>query len=351
MHRCLRLAYRGEGQTSPNPMVGAVIVKNGRLIAAGYHKRYGGHHAEINAIDTVRNKSLLHGSTLYVNLEPCCHYGNTPPCVNEIVKYRFGRVVVGIKDPNVLVNGKSIRILRKHGIRCDVGILKEHANTVNERYFHYMASGMPFVALKAAQTHDGYIASDTGAPKWISNTKSRTHVHLLRSRYDAVLVGAGTVKIDDPRLTVRKIRGRHPVRIVVDGLLTSPVASKIFDNAASTIVYTTTSSAQKKKNKVMMLEKKNVVVVSMRSKNDRVNIRHVLHDLARHKITSVLVEGGQEMYAEFLNRRLANKIYLYTAPMNYRSGISLFGKVKTEFSATIRKMTVFGNDTCQELYL
>jgi diaminohydroxyphosphoribosylaminopyrimidine deaminase/5-amino-6-(5-phosphoribosylamino)uracil reductase len=350
MKRCLRLAVRAAGNTSPNPMVGAVITKNGAFLSAGYHKQYGQSHAEINAIDRVRNKILLRGSTLYVNLEPCCHYGNTPPCVNEILKHGFARVVIATKDRNVLVNGKSIRTLRRHGIRCNVGVSADEARRINEQYFHFIATGMPFVAIKAAQTKDGFIASVSDAPKWISNSQSRTYVHVLRSHYDAILVGAGTVKIDDPRLTVRNVKGRNPIRIIVDGSLTAPISSRIFNDAAPTVVYTSKSSAQDKWKKVRILEKKNIAVVPMRSVNNTLNIRDIVRDLARHKISSLLVEGGQEMYAEFLDKGLVNKMYLFTSPTTFRSGISLFGKIRKPFAAQIRNKKQFGNDIMEELY-
>jgi diaminohydroxyphosphoribosylaminopyrimidine deaminase/5-amino-6-(5-phosphoribosylamino)uracil reductase len=350
MKRCLRLAVRAAGNTSPNPLVGAVITRKGAFLSAGYHEHYGENHAEINAIERVKNKKLLHGSTIYVSLEPCCHYGNTPPCVNEILKHGFARVVVATKDANALVNGKSIRTLRRHGIRCDVGVSAAEARQINEQYFHFIATGMPFVAIKAAQTQDGFIASISEAPKWISNSQSRAYVHILRSRYDAILVGAGTVKNDDPRLTVRSVQGRNPMRIVVDGSLTSPMTSRIFNDDAPTVVYTSKSSADKKWNKVRMLEMNNIAVVPMRSGNNKLIIRDILRDLARHKISSVLVEGGQEMYAEFLDNGLVNKMYLFTSPTTYRSGISLFGKIQKPFTARIRKKKRFGNDIMEELY-
>lgn len=351
MRRCLHLAGLGAGATSPNPLVGSVIVKNGKKLSEGYHRQYGGPHAEINAIYAVKNKSTLKGATLYVNLEPCCHFGNTPPCVDAIFQYGFSRVVIGEIDPNPLVNGKSIALLRKRSVRCDVGVLNNEVKQVNEKYRKYISTGRPFVALKAAQTEDGYIAKLDGSSKWITNAQSRQAVHALRSEYDAVMVGAGTVKIDDPRLTVRTVAGRNPIRIIVDGHLSIPESRKVFNGGASTIVYVAAENVELRRRKITRLENKGVVVVALPSKNGRVHPRRIIQDLAKHRISSILIEGGQSMFAEFLDSGFVDKMYLFTARKRFRSGLPLFGLVRRPFTAQLRRYHRFGRDIMGEYYL
>jgi diaminohydroxyphosphoribosylaminopyrimidine deaminase/5-amino-6-(5-phosphoribosylamino)uracil reductase len=351
MQRCLDLAGRGAGATSPNPLVGSVIVKNGKKLSEGYHRQYGGPHAEINAIELVKDKNTLKGATIYVNLEPCCHHGNTPPCVDEILRYGFSRVVIGGIDPNPLVNGKSISLLRKHGVRCDIGILNTESERINEKYRKYISTDLPFVALKAAQTHDGFIARLDGSSKWITNALSRHFVHTLRSEYDAVMVGAGTVAIDDPRLTVRSAAGRNPIRVIIDGHLSIAESRKVFSSDAATIVYMAAENAVRKQRKIMRLENKGVAVVTLPSKNGRVHPRRIIHDLAKHKISSVLIEGGQSLFAEFLDAGFVDKMYLFSARKRFKSGLPLFGLVRRPFTAQIRRSHRFGHDVMDECYL
>lgn len=202
---------------SPNPMVGCIIVKDGKIIAQGYHKKFGEPHAEVNAIMAAKERRInLEGAALYVNLEPCVHYGKTPPCIDEIVKNKFSRVVIGTRDPNPLVKGKAIRKLRRHKCRVTEGVLRERCEELNKFFFKYIRTGLPYVTLKAAVTLDGRIADEKHRSKWISSFKSRRLVHKLRSEYDAVLVGRNTVEYDNPSLTVRHVKGRNPYRIVID---------------------------------------------------------------------------------------------------------------------------------------
>lgn len=347
--RCIKLAKRGRGYTSPNPLVGAILVKNNTMISSGYHKHYGGPHAEINAI----NSALLHkhdirNSTLYVNLEPCFHYGKTPPCVDAIIKYGIGRVVISTIDPNPLVSGRSITKLRRNGIHCSVGIGKADALSVNEKFIKFIQTGYPFVSIKAAQTADGFIARTDSSSQWITNTESRTYGHFLRSEYDAILVGAKTIINDNPRLTVRKVRGRNPLRIVIDGRLRSDVHSKVFDASASTIVYT---SSESKSGKIKTLRDKNVAVVPLPGRNGTISPHSVLQDLARHQITSVLIEGGQHIYGEFINARLVNKIYLFTAPKRFKKGLYTFGSVINPIRITKKSQRFLGTDLFEEMYI
>ena len=351
MERCLQLAANGKGLTSPNPLVGAVIVKNGKVLGEGYHKKYGGPHAEINAINAVKDKTALKGSTIYINLEPCFHYGNTPPCVDEILQHGFSRVVISGYDPNPLVKGKSVAKLRRNGVQCDIGILRRQSDRCNEKYRKFITTGMPFIALKAAQTSDGYIARPDRTAKWITNAASRKFVHSLRNEYDAVLVGAGTVTADDPRLTVRTVRGRNPIRIVVDGNLSVASNKKIFNDGAPTIVYTAINTAKKKLSAVLRLETKGVVVVPLSSIRGKIDLRVIVKDLAKHKISSLLIEGGQQLYAEFLNAGIVDKMYLFTAVKKFHGGLSLFGLVRRPIVAQIKHTMRFGNDTVDEIYI
>ena len=240
MRKALALARKGLGSTSPNPMVGAVIVKKGEIIGKGYHRRFGSPHAEIEAIKDAEGS--INGATLYVTLEPCCHTGKkTPPCLDTLLKYDLKRVVIGTIDPNPQVSGRSVKALREKGIETEVGVLEEECRKLNETYFKHIQTGMPFVTLKFAQTLDGRIATLTGDSKWISSQKSLQWAHRLRSQHDAVMVGVGTVLKDDPQLTVRLAKGRNPVRVVADSRLRTPLGAQILkeQGIAQAIIATT----------------------------------------------------------------------------------------------------------------
>ncbi len=229
MRQALQLARKGEGRTSPNPMVGCVVVKNGRVIATGYHEAYGGFHAERNA--------LLHcqedpsGADLYVNLEPCCHHGKTPPCTDIIIESKIRKVYVGCLDSNPKVAGKGIHILQEHGILAETGILEEECRALNEAFFHFMEQKMPFLAMKYAMTLDGKIACETGDSKWVTGAESRSYVQSLRNRYRGIMAGIGTILADDPLLNCRMEGGRHPIRIICDTNLRIPLDSQIVKTA------------------------------------------------------------------------------------------------------------------------
>ena len=214
MKLAISLAQKGCGYVSPNPMVGAVIVKNGRIIGRGYHKRFGGNHAEINALKNAVED--VAASTLYVTLEPCCHEGKTPPCIDSIVEHKIARVVIGTIDPNPLVSCQGINYLQSLGIEVKIGVLENNCRKLNEVFFHFMKTGLPFVTIKYAQTLDGRIATATGESQWISSEASLKYTHQLRASHDAILVGAGTVIKDNPELKVRLVRGRNPLRVIVD---------------------------------------------------------------------------------------------------------------------------------------
>ena len=324
MKLALALARRGLGKTSPNPMVGAVIVKNGKIVGQGYHERFGGPHAEINAIQNA--KGDINGATLYVTLEPCCHKKKkTPPCLDTLLKYKWKRVVVGTVDPNPKVNGRSIEILKRKGTETKVGVLKEDCQKLNEAYFKYIQTGMPFVTLKFAQTLDGRIATWTGDSKWISSELSLKWAHRLRSLHDAVLVGVGTVLTDDPQLTVRLVRGRNPVRVVVDSRLRIPLSSKILkDLESAPTVVAATSQADIEKAfalNVMGIE----VLTTGEDSEGMVDLKGLLKKLGEQNISSVLVEGGATTITSFIRQGLADKIVAIIAPKIMGEGVEVVG--------------------------
>ena len=318
MQRCLALAKRGAGQVSPNPLVGCVIVRNGRIVGEGWHRRFGGPHAEIFAL--LRAGPSAKGAVAYVNLEPCAHFGKTPPCVDALIRAGIAKAVIAAADPNPLVHGRGIRRLRNAGIRVDVGCLKTEAESLNEKFFRFMISGLPFVGVKFAQTLDGYIADRNGRSKWISSEQSRASVHRLRTEYDAVLVGAKTVLHDDPRLTVRHVPGRNPVRVVIDGRLSSGDSKRIFRTAdAPTWLLTSARAIAAKQSLVQSLVSRGVRVLPAAQNSDLTG-RAILRTLAAEGISSVLIEGGSKTAAVFFQESLVDVLYLFTAPMTLGGG-------------------------------
>ena len=350
IRRCFALAKKGIGHTSPNPLVGAVIVKDGKVVAEGYHRQFGGNHAEVNAINAaLEKKESLAGATIYVNLEPCFHFGNTPPCVDALIQHRFRRVVISSVDPNPLVSGKSIQKLRDTGIECITGVLESDSQVLNEKFFKFITTKVPFVSFKAAQTQDGFIAKKNGESKWITNTASRKYVHQLRAEYDAVLVGATTVLQDNPSLTVREQKGRNPLRIVIDGRLRVPLSSNVCQSDASTIIYTVRSNNKTKK--IVQFEKRGVAVVPLQGKNGRIHPFQIMDDLVKHHVSSVLVEGGQQIFSEFINTKLVDKIYLFTGNKSFGTGIPTFGEIRVPIIARRHAIKVFRKDVLEEYYL
>jgi diaminohydroxyphosphoribosylaminopyrimidine deaminase / 5-amino-6-(5-phosphoribosylamino)uracil reductase len=344
MREAIRIARKGIGKTSPNPIVGAVVVRNGKITSRGYHKKYGDWHAEINAVKD--SKSSVKGATLYITLEPCCHYGKTPPCVETLIKEKIGRVVVGTLDPNLRVNGKGIKILKSKGIKVDVGILEDECLELNEHYFKFIKSGIPYVTVKYAQTLDGRIATKTGDSQWISSEELRAYVHRLRAVNDCIMVGVGTVTADDPQLTVRYAKGKNPLRVVVDSKLRIPLRSSVLkDNNSHLTTIATTSKASAKKMTVIKNLGAGVLVVR-KDKNGAVNLRYLLRELGKRGITSVMVEGGSDIITSLLKANLVDKMVILTAPKIMGKGLEAIGdlgvrKVKDaiKFSSfkTIRK--------------
>ncbi len=320
MRRCLALAEQGRGHVSPNPMVGCVVVRHGKIIAEGYHRRFGGSHAEVIALRKAGNKAR--GATLYVNLEPCTHFGKTPPCVDSILKSGIKTVVVAVNDPNPFVRGAGVRQLRTAGVRVRVGVLKRDADILNEKFFTFMKTGLPFVAVKIAQTLDAKITDSTGTSKWITGEQARTEAHRLRSEYDAVLVGANTVKRDNPRLNVRHVKGVNPVRIIIDGRLSIPATAHVANaKTIPTILLTSSLAMKQQPRKVRSLTRQRVVVLPVQNGN-RLRPEHMLKILGRIGISSVLVEGGSKTVGMFIESGLVQKVHCFVAPKILGDGLS-----------------------------
>ncbi len=316
----LGLAEKGRGRTSPNPLVGAVVVKNSGIVGQGYHKKAGSAHAEVLALTAAGRKAA--NATLYVNLEPCCHYGRTHPCTGEIIKAGIKRVVFCIKDPNPLVAGKGAIQLRKAGISVTSGILKNEAQRLNEVYLKYIKTDRPFVTLKTAQTLDGRIATTDGNSKWITGVKARKLAHQLRAENDAVAVGSGTVRTDDPQLTVRSVRGENPYRIIVSRQANFSSSLNLFRNNddARTILATTEKSSNK-------IKSKNLIVWTIRENKDGLSLDDLLDKAGQFGITSLLVEGGGTLATSFIKAGLVDKHYLGIAPKIVGNGISSVGEL------------------------
>jgi diaminohydroxyphosphoribosylaminopyrimidine deaminase/5-amino-6-(5-phosphoribosylamino)uracil reductase len=352
MKRALLLARKGKRWASPNPMVGCVVVKDGHIIGEGYHKRFGENHAEINAINSASKP--LAGATFYITLEPCSHYGKTPPCVDRIIDSGAARVVAGVLDPNPAVSGNGIKKLKDHGIDTRVGLLEEECRDLNEKFFTFMETKLPFVTLKYAQTIDGRIASATGHSQWISSKASRRFAHALRAEHDAVLVGADTVIQDDPELTVRLARGRNPVRIIVDSTLRIPEDARILKDPeqAETIIAVTSRSSEERRAR---FNKRGIETVIIGEDSERrVDLRKLLVEIGKRGLSSVLVEGGAQIITSFVRERLPNRIVIITAPKILGKGIEAVGdlgiqKVDDSIHLVLKKVMKKGDDIVADL--
>ncbi|MEG2291361.1 MAG: bifunctional diaminohydroxyphosphoribosylaminopyrimidine deaminase/5-amino-6-(5-phosphoribosylamino)uracil reductase RibD [Clostridium sp.] len=311
MDIALSLARKGKGMVNPNPIVGAVIVKNKKIIAKGYHEKYGETHAEVNAFKNAEEN--VFGATMYITLEPCSHYGKTPPCVDKIIENKIARVVIGMVDPNPLVSGKGIKKLRDAGIDVMVGVLEEECRKANEVFIKYIEKKKPFVVLKSAMSLDGKIATAFGESKWITGKKSRREVHKLRNDLSAIMVGVDTVIMDNPQLTCRMLEGRNPTRIIVDSELRIPKNSKVLENIndIKTIIATT---QKVEKEKVDYLEKLGVVIIKTKSKDGKVNLKELMIRLGELKVDSILLEGGATLNYSAIEAKIIDKILIYVAP-------------------------------------
>jgi len=308
MRRALELAEWGRGYVSPNPKVGCVIVHQDRIIGEGWHRAYGGPHAEVHAINSVENQSLLPESTVYVTLEPCAHWGKTPPCANLLVEKKVKKVIIAAVDSNPLVGGKGIEILKNAGIAVETGVLEEEARWQNRRFFTQIEKQRPYVILKWAQTEDGLVARENFDSKWISNAQSRQLVHKWRAEEDAILVGKNTAAYDNPRLDVRDWVGKNPIRVVLDSRLGLPKNLNLFDQSIPTLIFNTVKSET--------IENLEWIRLS------EINPKVILKELHSRKIQSLIVEGGSQVLSQFIESGLWDEARVFTAPTRFDRGIS-----------------------------
>lgn len=311
MKKALALAERGRGRVHPNPMVGSLLVRNGKIISQGNHEIYGGPHAEVHALKGVKKVSA--DDVLYVTLEPCDHYGKTPPCTKLILEKGVKTVVIGARDPNPLVCGKGIKKLRAAGVNVITGPLAKESETLNRDYTYFMKSKLPYVIVKAAQSLDGKIATKTGDSKWITSEQSRRLGHELRAGVDAVLVGANTVIQDNPRLTARLgKKTRQPLKVILDSHLRTPKNARVFSGAGANVVLAVTRRAPK--NRFKQFKNKAEIFV-VQEKNGRVDLKALLKILASRGIMRVLIEGGGELIADAFEKKLVKELYMFIAPV------------------------------------
>lgn len=351
MKLALENAEKGCGWVNPNPMVGAVLVKDGRVIGTGYHQRYGELHAERNALASCTEPTQ--GATLYVTLEPCCHYGKTPPCTDAILESGIRRVVVGSVDPNPLVAGKGIRILRRHGIEVTEGVLHEACADLNEVFFHYIRTRMPFVVMKYAMTMDGKIAARSGRSKWITDEAARGRVQEDRHRYSGIMVGVGTVLEDDPLLTCRLPDSKNPVRIVCDSRLRTPLNARVVRTAGEAPTILATCSRDDAL--ASPYREAGCEVLTLPSKEGHVDLRKLMAALGKKEIDSVYLEGGGTLNWSALQSGVVNKVQAYVAPKLFGGadakspvgGIGVEGPEQA-FRLTPPKVTRLGEDILLE---
>jgi diaminohydroxyphosphoribosylaminopyrimidine deaminase / 5-amino-6-(5-phosphoribosylamino)uracil reductase len=308
MKRAFELARFGSGYVSPNPLVGCVIVHDGKVVGEGWHKKYGEAHAEVNAVASVGDKSILKNSTVFVNLEPCSHFGKTPPCADMLIREQVKRVVISNLDSNPLVSGQGIAKLRVAGIRTDTGTLEQEGRELNKRFFTYVEKERPYIILKWAETSDGFIAQADMNSKWISNPFSRKLVHKWRTEEDAVLVGMRTALHDNPKLNVRDWSGRNPIRIVIDRNLKLTSALNLFDGTQKTICYNLHKDDEQKNTLFVRLEGSSFLSA-------------LIEDLHRRKIQSVIIEGGAQILQAFINAGLWDEARIFTSLKRFNDGV------------------------------
>ena len=308
MQRAIELAQLGTGHVSPNPLVGCVIIHDNKIIGEGWHQQFGQAHAEVNAVNSVKQKHLLHDAEMYVTLEPCAHFGKTPPCTELIIKSGIRKVIIASKDPNPIVNGQGIEKLRSAGIEVITGMLEAEAEEMNRRFITYFTSKRPYLILKWAETADGFIAREDYTSKWISNDSSRQLVHKWRSEEDAILVGTTTALKDNPSLTVRDWPGRNPLRIVIDKQQSLPESFNIFNQEAKTICYNVLNSKEIRENNWVSL-------------NAETFMNDMITDLYRRKVQSVIVEGGRLTLQSFIDAGLWDELRVFKASVKFGNGI------------------------------
>lgn len=346
--KALALAKLGRGFVSPNPVVGAVVVREGEIVGTGYHRKFGGDHAEVEALREAGTQAR--GATLYCTLEPCSHFGKTPPCVNRVIDAGIKKVIIGSVDPNPLVNGRGIRILREHGIVVETGLYEAACREMNESFFKFIATRLPFLTLKIAQSIDGKIADRHGYSRWISNSFARKLTHRWRWQNDAVLVGIGTALQDDPELTVRHEIGPQPRRIVLDSHLRIPLAAKLVSDAFAARTIVMISSECREEEKQAQLEQRGVQVWRVSpGKSEGLHLVEVLERLGAEGIASVLVEGGRRVFSVLLQERLADRLSCFVAPIILGEGVPAFhglhiGSMSEAITLENLKWKVLGNN-------
>lgn len=350
MKLAAQLAIKGQGWTEPNPMVGAVLVKNKRIIATGWHKRCGGPHAEIEALAAAGSQAA--SATLYVTLEPCSHFGRTPPCVEAIIQSGIKQVVVGMKDPNPLMNGRSLQKLRRAGIKVRCGLLVEELTRLNEVFIKYIRCQMPFVTAKSAQTIDGKIATADGKSQWITSAAARQYGHRLRDGYSAILVGTNTVLKDNPRLNALR-RDKRIKKIILDSRLRISLKAQLFKNvrAQDCFVAVTRQAPQAK---VRQFQQWGIHVLICPAKNGRVDLKHLLRELAKREIASVLLEGGAKVIGQALADKLVDKMIVFIAPRimgDQRALSSVDGPGPTTLDRMVQLQDITINTIGQDLVL
>lgn len=322
MTRAFELAIKGIGKVSPNPMVGCVITHQGKIVGEGWHKKYGEAHAEVNAINSLRDKSILPQCEVYVSLEPCAHFGKTPPCADLLIKHQVKKVIISVTDPNPLVGGKGIARLRDAGIEVETGVLEAEGFAINKRFFKAIEQKRPYAILKWAETADGFIARKNYDSKWISSPYSRKLVHKWRTEEDAILVGPKTAEYDNPQLTAREWEGKNPIRIVIDRNLKLKADLHLFDGSSPTICYNLHKTS----------EAKNLIFVALEKDNF---IEKMLDDLFQRGIQSIIIEGGATILNEFIKEQLWDEIRLFKAGKEFGEGIAAPEKPKINYSETV----------------
>lgn len=355
MNVAYRLALKAKGNTSPNPMVGAVVVKSGKILSKGYHRRPGEEHAEVIAINKALNKAK--NATLYVTLEPCTHFGRTPPCADFIIKSGMIReVIVGMIDPNPLNNGKGVEILKKNKIIVKVGYLEDRLKKMNESFIKYITKGLPFVTVKVAQSLDGKIATKTGNSKWITTDKSRVFAHKMRAEFDAVMVGVNTVLRDDPKLD-SWFSKRNPKKIIIDSQLSTPENSRIFSSDSKVIIVTLkTKPGQETENRKILSERAEILEV--KEKSGQINLKDAFRKLAKLGIANILVEGGGTLIGSLFDEGLVDKVLFFISPkiIGGKEAIgSVLGKGITRVEKAIKlkdvKLQHLGEDVLVSAYV
>lgn len=354
MNLAMKLALKAKGMTSPNPIVGALVVKKGKIIGKGFHKKAGLAHAEVIALDEAGDEA--ENATLYVTLEPCCHVGRTPPCVARIIKSGVKEVIVGMIDPNPLCNGKGVEVLRQNKIKVEVGFLEDKLKNINEAFIKYITKRIPFVMVKVAQSLDGRIATKTGDSRWITSDKSRAFAHSMRGDFDAIAVGVNTVLRDNPKLDAWFSR-KNPIKVIVDSQLSTPEKANIFSTSGSVIIATLTATSGQETDNRQILAKK-AKILEVKERGGQVNLKDLLKKLAAMGITSILVEGGGTLIGSLFDEGLVDKMMFFISPkiIGGKDAISSVmgqGVSRIERALKLKNITLkhFGEDLLIEGYV